>query len=276
MDLKESFERALDGGPAHRPIEDRLIVGRRARRKRQTATAAAALAMIIALGGVGWASLPGAVDPADSPVAASSLSTPTPTTVSESPALPVREPLYDYDFDTGELEKAPGVTIQRQLDHPIDRHGVKSSAAIATFEGETWWVMSAQRTGPAGRFGWSEEQEATTTRSFEQWVHEMDVLNTEPMFDTYGYEAGWVTIGEDGVLTPHKGATILEQSSPARPDQAPEGVPSATATIEVDGARLCVIARILEEPGPGIVYLAESEYPGCGDAVIGYPYESAP
>lgn len=274
MDLKESFERALDGGPAHRPIEDRLIIGRRARRERHTATAI--VATVIALGGVGWASLAGAVDTTDERVAASSSSTPTLATVSESPLPTVREPLYDYDFSTGELESAPGVTIQRRLDHPIDRRGVRSSAAVVTFEGETWWVMSAQRKGPAGRSGWSEEHEATSVRSFEQWVHEMDVLNTEPLFDTYGYEAGWVTIGEDGVLIPHKGATILEQSSPARLDQAPEGVPSATATIEVDGARLCVIARILDEPGPAIAYLAESEYPGCGDAVIGYPYESAP
>ena len=28
-------------------------------------------------------------------------------------------------------------------------------------------------------------------------------------------------------------------------------MPSATATIEVDGARQCVIARILDEPVPG-------------------------
>nr|WP_300050950.1 hypothetical protein [uncultured Nocardioides sp.] len=186
----------------------------------------------------------------------------------------IRDPLYGYDYFTGDLAPLPGVAVQREVNQPIDRPGVRSSAAIVTYEGETWWVMSAAL--HEGSAGWNEEHEATGNRSFEQWVHEMDVLNTAPMFDTYGYEAGWVTIGEDGVLTAHKGATILEQSSPARLDQAPAGVPSATATIEVDGARLCVIARILDDPAAGIVYLAESEYPGCGDALIGHPYGSAP
>ena len=278
MDLKETFDWALDGGPAHRPIEDRLIIGRRATRRRRTATGAAALAMGLVVGGVGWAVLPHAQHTADGSVASAGVNAPESTTVTEEHVEPVREPLYDYDYFTGELTPAPGVAIRHEVDHPVDRPGVKSSAAIVTYEGETWWVMSAQR--HVGRNSWSEEHEATSTRSFEQWMHEMDVLNTEAMFhtDVSGdwYEAGWVTIGEDGVLTAHKRARILEQSSPARIDQAPEGVPSATATIEVDGARLCVIARILDEPVPGVHYLAESEYPGCGDAVIGYPYESTP
>lgn len=290
MDLMESFDRALEGGPAHRPIEDRLIVGRQAARRRRTATGAVALATGLVLGGVGWAVLPLAQHTADGSVATGGANTPEPTRVSEG-AHPSWEPLYGYDYFTGEITTAPGVTIKHEVDDPIGRPRVKSSAAIVTYEGKIWWVMAAQRwdedrgavpseADGTTLTGWDEQHEATSTRSFEQWVHEMDVLNTDPMFhtDVSGdwYEPGWVTIGEDGVLTAHKGAAILEQSSPARLDQAPEGVPSATATIEVDGARLCVIARILDEPVQGVVYLAESEYPGCGDAVIGYPYESAP
>jgi hypothetical protein len=199
--------------------------------------------------------------------------------------------MYGYDSATGQLTTAPGVAVQRQVDRPVDRAGMRSSAAIVTYHGKTWWVMSWLR-WDADRaavpveadgttlYAWDEQHEATSTRTFDQWVHEMNVLYTEPMFHTDAsgdwYEPGWVTIGQDGVLTAHKGARILEQSSPARLDQAPKGVPSATAMIEVDGARLCVIARILDDPSPGIVYLAESEYPGCGDAVIGYPYESVP
>ncbi|MEO5666334.1 MAG: hypothetical protein ABIR39_23935 [Nocardioides sp.] len=275
MDLKETFDRALDGGPAHRPIEDRLAVGRRATRRRRTAMGASVLATALVLGGIGWAAQPDPAVKTEGSVATSP--TPPPTVVSESPAPSMPTPMYEYDFYTGDLETASGVAIQHQVDSPIARSGVKSSAAVITFKGKTWWVMSALReAGRPLRNGWNEEQEPTPGRSFEQWMHEMDVLWTEPMFDTYGYKAGWVTISENGLLTPHKGATILEQSSPARLDQAPEGVPSATATIEVDGARLCVIARIMDDPSPGIVYLAESEYPGCGDALIGYPYESAP
>ena len=277
MDLKETFDRALDGGPAHRPIEGRLAIGRRATRRRRTATGAVVLVTGLVLGGVGWAALPLAQHTADGAVATAGVNAPEQRAALEG-VHPAWEPLYGYDYFTGELTTAPGVAIKHELDDPIERRGLKSSAAIVTYEGETWWVMAAAR--HEGHASWAEEQKATSTRSFEQWVHEMDVLNTEAMFDTDVsgdvYEAGWVTIGKDGVLTAHKGATILEQSSPARIDQAPEGVPSATGTIEVDGARLCVIARILDDPSPGVVYLAESEYPGCGDALIGYPYESAP
>ena len=273
MDLKESFDRALDGGPAHRPVEDRLILGRRATRRRRTASGAAAIAsVVVVVGGVGWAGMSFPSSTGGGPVASGD-STSAPAS-SERPVTTVRDPLYGYDYFTGDLTPLPGVAVQREVDQPVDRPGVRSSAAIVTYEGETWWVMSAAL--HEGSAGWNEEHEATGNRTFEQWMHEMDVLNTEPMFDTYGYEAGWVTIAKNGVLTAHKGAKILEQSSPARPDQAPADVPSATATIEVDGARLCVIARIHDDPSPNIIYLAESEYPGCGDAVIGYPYESAP
>ena len=290
MDLRDRLDRALDGGPAHRPIEDRLAVGRRAARRRRTATGAAALATGLVVGGIGWATLPLVHDPTDGSAATSRVGTSEPT-VSASTDPVWEAPLYHHDSSTGGILKAPGVEVVRRIDRPVGRPGVRSSAAVVTYEGETWWVMSALRwdedraavaADPDGATltGWDEQQEATSTRTFEQWVHEMDVLNTEPMFrtDVSGdwYDAGWVTIDEDGVLAAHRGARILEQSSPARLDQAPAGVPSATATIEVDGARLCVIARIMDEPGPRVVYLAESEHPGCGDALIGYPYEPAP
>jgi hypothetical protein len=41
-----------------------------------------------------------------------------------------------------------------------------------------------------------------------------------------------------------------------------------SAIIEVDGARLCVTARIADAD-PEVVYLPESQFQRCGDASIG-------
>lgn len=268
MDLKESFDRALDGGPAHRPIEDRLVVGRRAARRRRTAMSASVLATVLVLGGVGWAALPGAEDAVDGSVTTSPTNTPTPTSAAESPAPPVPEPMFAYSLSGAELETAPGLVVERRIDDPVERDGVVSSAAVATYEGKRWWVIAA--TLP-DKSSWSHGHPASSTSTFEQWVRDWAVLDNDELSFDYTQGRGWLTLGDDGVLTPHPDVTIVEQTSPARPDQAPDGVPSATATIEFDGARICVTARRLSTL-TDFSYLPESEYQGCGETVPGYAY----
>ena len=273
MDLKERFDQALDGGPAHRPIEDRLAVGRRATRRRRTAVGASVLATVVVLGGVGWAAVPGPDHAVDGSVATSPPNTPTPRTVSESPAPPAPVQLFGYDLNTAKLETAAGLVIERQMENPVAREGVVSSAAVATYKGKRLWLMAAVL---PGRSSWSDDKPAMANRTFEQWVHELTVLNADQMFTSGGYDPGWVTLSGDGVLTAHKGASILKQNSPARIDQAPAGVPSATATIEVDGARFCVVARTIPTDDTGPLYLPETENQGCGDAVPGVDYPGNP
>lgn len=279
MDLRESFDRALDGGPAHRPIADRLAAGRRATRRRRMGAGAGVVAAVVAVGGVGWAALPGQGGAVDGSVATSPTATQTPTTDPATPISPERVPLFGYDLESAELQTADGLVIKQQIDNPVARQGVVSSAAVATYQGERVWLMAAVL---PGRGGWSSEQPAIANRTFEQWVHELAVLNTDQMFVGGAYDPGWVTLSADGVLTAHKGASILEQNSPARLDQAPADVPSATGTIEVDGARFCVVARTLttaKASGPPYlpeVYLPETEHQGCGDTVPGIDYPGNP
>lgn len=275
MDLMERFEQATSGGPAHRPIEDRLVVGRRARTRRGATVATCAMAITTAVAGLAWALQPGTTPASvDSSVASGLTATPDPDVPDDAGPVPPRPTLlFTYDLDTATLEIAPGVTVVRQVEDPVPNDQVTSAAAVVTYKGAKKWVMAAVL---RGRSGWAADLDPTPTRSFVQWVRELTVLNTAGMFSDGSYESGWVTLDASGALAPGGGVTVVEQSSPARIDQAPADATSAAGTIEVDGARLCVVARRLPGRATDITYLAESEYQGCGDAVPGIDYPSAP
>ncbi|WP_299930629.1 hypothetical protein [uncultured Nocardioides sp.] len=277
MDLMDRFEQATSGGPAHRPLEDRLVAGRRAQARRRITRTVSAVAATTAVVGVAWALQPGA-DPSsgDGIVASDASATPDPVVnsdLSDGVVPPPPTVLFGYDLNTARLEIAPGVTVVRQVDDPVPNDAVTSAAAVVTYEGERKWVMAAV---VRGQSGWASDLVATSGRSFEQWVRELTVLNTRGMFSNGPYEPGWVTLDAAGMLTANDGVTIVEQSSPARIDQAPANAPSAAGTIEVDGARLCVVARKLPGEDADITYLAETEHRGCGDAVPGIDYPGAP
>lgn len=269
MDLKETFDRALDGGPAHRPIEDRLAVGRRATRRRRTAMGASVLATAVVLGGIGWALQPDTAVKTEGSVATS------PTVATEDPPPVALMPRYQLEFETGRLKTSDGLEIQQTIDDVMKRPGLKSSASIATYEGKTWWLMAGARIGHSG---WATSYPAIPNRTFEQWVHEQAILNTDHLLTDSGFfDPGWVTLAVDGVLTPHNGAVILEQTAPARRDQASDRGPSAAATIDVDGAIICVVARNYASGALETLFVPESEHQGCGAAVPAWDHEeSAP
>ena len=271
MDLKEGFDRALDGGPAHRAIEERLAIGRRAARRRRTAMGASALATSLVLGGIGWAALS-----SDSAKTAGGVSVATAPTTQESTETSEADPAEDMAIlggnfaSAGKLELAPGAVIVHRIDNAsTDPRAVASEAAIATFEGKTWWVMTATRKSGAG---WTSAVEATE-REFEQWVHEKNVYEARSDVagdDQWGgLETGWVTLGDDGILTPRADVTILEQAVVPQTDDMPDGGPSATATIEVAGGVFCVYAEPAPAPGvPGNYYSSEAADPDCVEASV--------
>lgn len=234
---------------------------------------ATVLATVVVIGGIGWAVAPGPGAARDGSVATSPTINPAPTTASEA-TPPDRFRMFGYyDVDSAELETAPGLRIEREIDNPVALEGVVSSAAVATFKGKRWWLYAAVLLGQESR---SNEVLALADRPFEQWVLEQAVLHTDELVSKGVRDPGWVTLDTSGALTAHQGATIVEQTSPARVDQAPAGVPSAAATIEVDGALICVVARHLADEDPEIFYLPETEHQGCGDAVTGFDYPGHP
>ena len=280
MQLAEAFDRALDGGPAHRSIEERLAIGRRAQRRRRTAMGATALATTLVLGAIGWAALPGegASTAGDHSV---TTAPPTQATVESPQAAPDEtyaifchnDTSYPYSCPA-KFSLAPGAVIVRKLDNPsTDPRAVGSEAVIATFEGKTWWAMTAERKSGAG---WTSAVEATD-RDFEQWVLEMNVYNDrsdrEGDDQWGGLETAWVTLGDDGVLTPGQGVTILEQAVVPQTDDMPDGGPSATATIEVAGGLFCVYAEPVAHGG---YYTSEAADPGCVKASVRPDWASDP
>ncbi|MDI4643266.1 hypothetical protein EUA06_02560 [Nocardioides glacieisoli] len=276
MDLMDRFEKATSGGPEHRAIEDRLAVGRRASARRRASLAAGATAAVLTAAGVVWAVQPGVDSVSGKDIVASDAgSVERDSGAPESPTSTPSPPtaLFRYDLDTAALEVADGVTIVRQVENPVPHKDVTSAAAVVDYRGERRWVMAAV---VRGRSGWGSDIEATSSRNFGQWVHELTVLNTAQMFSDGSSDGDWVTLDSDGGLTAQNGATVVEQSTPARIDQAPADVPSAVGTIDVDGALLCVVARMLPGEDVDITYLAESEHQGCGEAVPGIDYPGAP
>ncbi|GIM64472.1 hypothetical protein Pve01_83400 [Planomonospora venezuelensis] len=278
MDLMDRFEEATRGGPEHRGIEARLVAGRRAQARRRATVASTAFAGTLVIGGLAWAVLPGTGSPTsdtDGVVASEGLTEPDSVDQQELPSATPTRPtvLFQYDLDTATLNVADGVTVLRQVNDPVPDEAVTSSAAVVKYQGERKWVMAAV---VPGRSGWASDTEANPDRDFEQWVHELTVLNTPSMSTDGEYEPGWVTLNVDGGLTAHNGATIVDQSTPARIDQSPATAPSAVGTINVDGALLCVVARMLPGKDVDVTYLAESEHQGCGDAVPGIDYPGAP
>jgi len=265
VDWQREIDTSFGDAPVRFDAEATVALGRRAVRKRRAGWAAGVLATVTVVGGVGWTTaLGGSGTRADQ------------ATIAVDPPAQVENPsddersnsLLSFRRYTDPLVVLPGVSIRQRTDDVIDNPDVRSTAAVVTFEGREWWAMAAV----APSTGWGADTLAITGRTFDQWVSEMVALNTEQMFADGKHVPGWVTLGDDGRLTPHKGATIVEQATPARLDQAPAGVPSATAMIDVDGARLCAVARRIGDPDPEVFYFPESEYQGCGASLPGFAY----
>lgn len=117
MDLKDRFELATSGGPAHGQVGDDLARGRRARRRRTAGLAALSTAAVVALAPV--------------TVAIADGRTADPTTAGSNPTPP---PPEGYEWGTDELARMtvqgdvvvrPGVTVNERLEDPVaDRTSV--------------------------------------------------------------------------------------------------------------------------------------------------------
>lgn len=171
MDLKETFDRALDGGPMHPTVADRLVVGRRALRRRRFITAAAASTTAVIVMG-GWAATLGASpSQSDAVLGAGSSAEPTPAVGDEScvdggcivriaPSDDYEEPRDFIDVPTvtrdqdplvalvdGELVPANGVTVVRDIRNPdvpgYRNKGPESAAVEVEYQGETFFVLTS-------------------------------------------------------------------------------------------------------------------------------------
>jgi hypothetical protein len=282
--LAELLERAIPGAdvaPPLPPADERLAQGRRGVRRRRAgggALALAAAAAAVVVPGV----LTGGTAPddgRDAPVAAGGSSSSAPVPSAGGPGSP--EPATDWEQMPGRFIRSStslvqldagadvpvlvgrGVTVLDVVEDPFARSGVFAWAGTVRWRGTTYWALTHR----SGNGSFSTDTRPVPGRTIEQWVRDYEEVDTSPL-------RPWVDLQADGSLTARPGVRIVEQQSPARVDQADPGAPSATARLDVDGARLCLIVRA-EEAGSDEIALPEAEYPGCRD-LPGWDYPGNP
>ena len=168
--FSERLEASFVGEPAHRPVEERIMDGRRVVRNRRIAVAAGGLAVVAALG-AGTLFLPQTINAADvatNPIDRSSQTsaTPEPYDVALTEALPVDESwrsgcgaagqptceallarigIVRYLSDGTLVRSTPDVVVRQRVDDPaaMETRGQDSVALEAELNGTLgWWMAS--------------------------------------------------------------------------------------------------------------------------------------
>lgn len=225
MNLDTEFQTAFLDEPLHRPVEDRIVAGRRVVRRRRGLTGLAAFALVGAVG-MGYTAL-------DS-------DEPTTTGVAGSPGQDqkwpegMREVYVDH---SGELQVAPGVQIL-ESGTVLDNDGEPTFGVAYIYKGTTYWAMVE----PSG--GTYDEAFAAFP-TLPDWLDDQVALQAgEPLLQL-------VRFGDDGLLEPLAEVQLLDQTSDIDPRHniAPPGVPVAVAEVRWEGQRWYVVARDLDDEG---------------------------
>lgn len=225
MNLDTEFQTAFLDEPIHRPVEDRIVAGRRVVRRRRGLAGLAAFAMVGALG-VGYTSL-GNDAPTSTGVAGSA---------DQNQKWPdgMREVYVDHE---GELQVAPDVEIL-ESGTVIDHDGEPTYGVAYRYRGTTYWAHISPSGGT-----YDEAFAAFPTLS--DWLSDQVALQAgEPLLQL-------VRFGDDGLLEPLEGVRLLDQRSDIDPRHniAPPGVPVAVAEVRWEGQRWYVVARDLVDEG---------------------------
>jgi hypothetical protein len=223
MNLDTEFQTAFLDEPIHRPVEDRIVAGRRVVRRRRGLTGLAAFALIGAVG-IGY----NALDDSE----------PTTTGVAGTPDQKwpegAREVYVDHD---GELQVAPDVQVL-ESGTVIDHDGEPTFGVAYVYKGTTYWAI----VDPSG--GTYDEAFAAFP-TLADWLNDQMALQAgEPLLQL-------VRFGTDGLLEPLEGVELLDQSADIDPRHniAPPGVPVAVAEVRWEGQRWYVVARDLDDSG---------------------------
>jgi hypothetical protein len=170
MLLREEIEQSFGNGPAHRPIEDVLVAGRRGVRRRRTVTGlATAVATIAVLGATYAVTAPGSGGNGSTPIA-------TDPAPSSAPAVDEEGNTFDLGGDAevtltedGELVLGPDVVVRQQVDNPMHVSPPEYSVGLdVAVDGERQWILLGS--GPGSGWGVSQLADGGSPAEFEQWV----------------------------------------------------------------------------------------------------------
>jgi hypothetical protein len=237
-DWRTLIDESFGDGPGHRPVEDRLVTGRRALRRRRIVVSAATVAFAVVAGGGAWAAVP-----SDSQTEAP-LARPTHSTGSD-PQSPTEPDLVTMT-DSG-WKVAPGWRVVVRIANPMEYEPPMRSVALEIKnESERRFVLAAYD-GECCASVASTPAPAGTT--LVEWLpakvaiqRELDIANG----DSDGEAASPpVEFGAGETLIPAEGVTILDQvAHPDLPSSfAGENDRSAAAWIDDHGQEKFVLAR---------------------------------
>jgi hypothetical protein len=228
VDWRELIDRSFDDGPGHRPVEQRLIEGRRALRLRRVVIGAAAVVLTVAAGGVAVAvapSEPHAVTPVvDNPQR------------DEQPSVRAREAVVWKD-DSWWI--APEWTVEKRIKNPMGYDEPRHPVALELVNPPDHRLVLAVYDGHGGT---TVSSVPSTAGSLETWlsgaVANQRSLDGEPQPDP-------VAFGQGETLVPADGVTILDQlphpdlpANFAGPDDR-----TAAALIKENGKATFVLVR---------------------------------
>jgi len=249
MDLSEEIAASFGDGPAHRPIGDRLLAGRRVVRRRRVAGATAAAAVLVVVGTTFAAAGPGGdkadPGPAGHPGGTATNAADPPTASStEIPVDPygshdcrkvaekLRQNCRDfpgeyavyYNRDGQLVRRDMHVRVFKRVDDPVDLDGNSAAVEFDGGDGMRRWVFVYRlRTGAIGSQAGLPGKDAET---FDDWVRhlELDALVAAGYgpSDTPDDDPALVSYDAQGELVLDDGVTITEQVTNPLRLQAPE------------------------------------------------------
>lgn len=247
MTISEQIEASFGDGPSHRPLEDRLSAGRRARRRRKSTEGVAAVASVAVLGLAAYTLAPGGTPDSAKDPGFSEQPSATPSDASTRKRVEALEQSKwaAYDAD-GNVVLGEGVTESRRVPNPLNWSLPKKSVGLELERnGERiWMLLEYEIQGGDGVSGSVSDPAQKSFETLEQWLDDQVALRTD------GEHLQLVEFGGGEELLPLPGVTIVQQRpSPDVGERfAAPGDRSAVAEVQFDGATWFVLARQVGGP----------------------------
>jgi hypothetical protein len=238
-DIRDEIDRSFDEGP---PIDDLDLLldrGHAAVRRRRLAEGASLLLVagavtVIALVSTGGSTESSTPDPAGTPTALLTPSSP-PVVPDVSPEVTAPEPAWEDEapvrYLDGALQIRDGVVVHRHLVNPFGYERPDLSDALdLTYQGQRMWLLAEYRDGGSG---YSSTAPSNGWASFSDWVASQ-VGAARPGDD------GWpetVRLDDQGEVVAAPGARVVQRTDDPKlgASFAAAGTPTGAAMVTVTG-----------------------------------------
>ncbi|HEU5036764.1 MAG TPA: hypothetical protein VFT70_07160 [Nocardioides sp.] len=230
--LREELEESFAGEPVDRPVDQWIIEGHRALRRRRLATAVAACGVVAVLGTT-WAIGSGGPERDAGPMIATEPASPSGSATPSATPSPTWEDDTPIQYLDGELRIRPGVVVHERIDNPYDYRLPRDSVALdLTYEKQRQWVIAENL---SGGFGFQSSVPSNGWASFRAWVDDQVALAVgEPGNPNGGWPETMQLAGK-GEVRPTAGTEVLQRTDDPRLGDsfAPAGAKTGAAVVRV-------------------------------------------